>query len=205
MTSPWRSGSPCTAPTHDSCTSGRRPAAASLFAEEGVRHPLGYENLHDLDEVADAVVSMRQHGSTATKVIVKLNEGVSGQGNALVDLRGLPPAGRRAASAAEIIARLRQMQFERPDTPLDAYLSKLAERGGIVEELISGRRDPQPECAAPRDADGRGRVVVDPRPGARRAERTELPRLPVPGRLQLRPGDQRRGERSSVPVSLARV
>ena len=30
------------------------------------------------------------------------------------------------------------MRFERPDTPLDAYLSKLAERGGIVEELIAG-------------------------------------------------------------------
>ena len=30
------------------------------------------------------------------------------------------------------------MQFERPDTALDSYLSKLAERGGIVEELVSG-------------------------------------------------------------------
>ena len=30
------------------------------------------------------------------------------------------------------------MSFEQPDTPLDAYVAKLAERGGIVEERISG-------------------------------------------------------------------
>ena len=80
---------------------------------------------------------MRKHGSTAANVIVKLNEGVSGQGNALVDLRGLPPAGAED-ERTEIVQRLRRMQFERPDTPLDSYLSKLAERGGIVEELVSG-------------------------------------------------------------------
>jgi hypothetical protein len=116
---------------------GTKTGCRRLFAEEGVRHPLGYENLHDLDQVADAVVSMRQHGSNASEVIVKLNEGVSGQGNALVDLRGLPPAGD-AQERTEVMARLRQMQFERPDTPLDLYLGKLAERGGIVEELVSG-------------------------------------------------------------------
>jgi hypothetical protein len=116
---------------------GTKTGCRRLFAEEGVRHPLGYENLHDLDEVANAVVSMRQQGSTAAEVIVKLNEGVSGQGNALVDVRGLPAAGD-AQERTEIMARLQQMQFERPNTPLDSYLRKLAERGGIVEELVSG-------------------------------------------------------------------
>ena len=70
-------------------------------------------------------------------MIVKLNEGVSGQGNALVDLRGLPEPGD-PHERAEITARLRHMQFERPDTPLEDYLAKLAERGGIVEERLAG-------------------------------------------------------------------
>ena len=116
---------------------GTKTGCRRLFAEEGVRHPLGYEGLRDLDDVADAVVSMRQRGCTAANVIVKLNEGVSGQGNALVDLRGLPSPGD-ASERSEVIARLREMIFERPDTPLDVYLSKLAELGGVVEELISG-------------------------------------------------------------------
>ena len=115
---------------------GTKTGCRRLFAEEGVRHPLGHEDLHCLDEVADAVISMRRQRPMA-EVIVKLNEGVSGQGNALVDLRGLPDTGD-PRERAETIARLRQMQFERPDTPLQTYLDKLTERGGIVEERISG-------------------------------------------------------------------
>ena len=30
------------------------------------------------------------------------------------------------------------MAFEAPDMPYDAYMAKLEEHGGIVEELISG-------------------------------------------------------------------
>ena len=115
---------------------GTKTGCRQLFAEEGVRHPLGCEDLHTLDEVADAVISMRQQRPMA-EVIVKLNEGVSGQGNALVDLRGLPEPGD-PHERGETVDRLRLMQFERSDTPLEAYLDKLAERGGIVEERISG-------------------------------------------------------------------
>ena len=118
---------------------GTKTGCRRLFAEEGVRHPLGHEDLHDPRRGRRRRgVDARSNGSTVSDVIVKLNEGVSGQGNALVDLRGAPRRQATRRSAVEIIARLRQMQFERPDTPLDAYLGKLAERGGIVEELISG-------------------------------------------------------------------
>ena len=115
---------------------GTKTGCRQLFAEADVRHPLGHEDLHTLDQVADAVISMRQQRPLA-EVIVKLNEGVSGQGNALVDLRGIPASGDQH-ERDEVLARLRQMQFERRDTPLETYLDKLAERGGIVEERISG-------------------------------------------------------------------
>ena len=131
---------------------GTKTGCRRLFAEEGVRHPLGYENLHDLDEVADAVASMRSHGSTAANVIVKLNEGVSGQGNALVDLRGLPPAGAED-ERTEIVQRLRRMQFERPDTAT-RLLSEQARR---TRRHRRGARlrggDPESERAAARDTE----------------------------------------------------
>ena len=47
-----------------------------------------------------AVIDDARERPTMTSVIVKLNEGVSGDGNALVDLRGLPPARRRRSSCA---------------------------------------------------------------------------------------------------------
>jgi hypothetical protein len=116
---------------------GTKTGCRRLFAEEGVRHPIGFEDLHTFDELVDATVRLRAERPTVSEVIVKLNEGVSGDGNALVDLRDLPSPGS-AAEREQVALRLRAMQFERPDMPFDGYIAKLAERGGIVEERISG-------------------------------------------------------------------
>jgi hypothetical protein len=115
---------------------GTKTGCRRLFAEEGVLHPLGFEDLHTFDELAQAVVSMRAQRHVE-HVIVKLNESVSGQGNALVDLRGVAHADA-SAELADVASRLQQMQFERPGTTLDEYMQKLGERGGIVEERLVG-------------------------------------------------------------------
>jgi hypothetical protein len=83
--------------------------------------------------------------------MVKLNEGVSGSGNALIDLRGIdvPPAAETTGSQGNPAAfgdglhgrladRVRAMQLENTAITLTAYLDKLAERGGIVEERVVG-------------------------------------------------------------------
>jgi hypothetical protein len=116
---------------------GTKTGCRRLFAEEGVRHPLGIEDLRDVAAIADAIADLRARRSSLAQVIVKLNEGVSGEGNALVDLSGLPASGT-ANERTEILQRLRNMEFEDRSTPYDAYVAKLAERGGIVEERISG-------------------------------------------------------------------
>ena len=70
-------------------------------------------------------------------MIVKLNDGVSGTGNALVELAGvaaLSPPERRSA----ILERVHQMQLESPHVRFDAYVAKLGSDGGIVEERIVG-------------------------------------------------------------------
>jgi len=116
---------------------GTKTGCRRLFASVRVRHPIGFEDLHTMDDVLGATLELRAQRPTADSVIVKLNEGVSGEGNAMVDLRGLPTPGA-TDERAEVDKRLRAMSFERPDTPFDGYAAKLAERGGIVEELISG-------------------------------------------------------------------
>ncbi|HET6533081.1 MAG TPA: peptide ligase PGM1-related protein [Actinoplanes sp.] len=116
---------------------GTKSGCRRLFAEEGVRHPIGFEDLHTFDEVLDAVVRLHAERPAVPSVIVKLNEGVAGEGNAVVDLTGIPAPGA-PGERDDIARRLRAMSFEKPDTPLEAYLAKLAERGGIVEERIGG-------------------------------------------------------------------
>jgi hypothetical protein len=69
--------------------------------------------------------------------MVKLNEGVSGEGNALVDLHNLGVPGS-PSEREEIARRVQEMAFELPGTPFNSYAAKLAKRGGIVEERITG-------------------------------------------------------------------
>ena len=116
---------------------GTKSGCRRIFAEEGVRHPAGFEDLHSFEEVVGALARLRAASPGSGQALVKLNEGVSGGGNALVDLGGLPPPGS-AEEPAELRERARAMRFELPGMPFDGYVAKLAERGGIVEELISG-------------------------------------------------------------------
>ena len=68
------------------------------------------------------------------RAIVKLDEGVSGAGNALVDLAGLEAVAERPRD----LAAPQQMQLEAPHMRFDAYAAKFASDGGIVEERIVG-------------------------------------------------------------------
>jgi pheganomycin biosynthesis PGM1-like protein len=115
---------------------GSKSGCRQLFTEVGVPHPLGEENLHGVEDVADALVRMRTKRPTMGEAIVKLDQGVSGAGNALVNLRGLPAPGDVAERSA-IVERVARMQVESADVPLDTYVAKLSE-GGIVEERITG-------------------------------------------------------------------
>jgi hypothetical protein len=116
---------------------GTKTGCRRLFAEEGVTHPLGFEDVADVDGVVDALARMRAARPTVTEAIVKHNDGVSGRGNALMNLRGLPTPGAQD-EATELRQRVLGMEFEDPRVTLDDYLARLAEGGGIVEERISG-------------------------------------------------------------------
>lgn len=122
-------------PKHDHF--GTKSGCRRLFREEGVAHPLGAEGLRTIDELVAAVAGMRRERPGMARAIVKLNEGVSGEGNATVDLDGLPAPGAEEEADA-IRGRLEAMRFELASQTLDEYLEKLSERGGVVEERLTG-------------------------------------------------------------------
>ena len=113
---------------------GTKTGCRRLFAEQGVRHPLGREGLYSLDDVAAAVAGMRAEQPGVKEVIVKLNEGVSGEGNALVDLGGLASD----AGPAEIAERVEALSLEAAHVPREKYLGQLERHGCVVEERITG-------------------------------------------------------------------
>ncbi|MHC9293239.1 peptide ligase PGM1-related protein [Mycobacterium sp. LTG2003] len=116
---------------------GSKTGCRRMFEELAVRCPVGAEDLHTVEDIVAGVQSMRRRRPSLTQAIVKLNEGVSGSGNALVDLGGLPDIGA-ADEAATIAERVLGMQLEAENLALDVYLAAFAEHGGIVEERVTG-------------------------------------------------------------------
>lgn len=116
---------------------GTKSGSRRLFAEEGVAHPLGMEDLSSVDDTVRAIASLRARKPTMRRIIVKLNEGVSGEGNAFVDLEGLSHPGT-PGEILELRERLRGMNFENPASTFEGYMDKLAVRGGVLEEFVVG-------------------------------------------------------------------
>jgi hypothetical protein len=111
---------------------GTKSGCRRIFAEEGVLHPLGYENLQGERDLLQAIQAMLQRKPGISRVIVKLNDGVSGFGNAVIDLSGMSSP----FEGEGILQRIHAMRFELPDVTYAWYRSKLEQQGGIVEELI---------------------------------------------------------------------
>ena len=123
---------------------GTKSGSRHIFAEEGVPHPLGAENLSSIDDVAAAISDMRAQKPELRQVLVKLNEGVSGEGNALVSLEGLAFPGTSERDL--VFNRLQSMKFELPGVTYESYVTKLNDRGGIVEERIIGEEFRSPSA-----------------------------------------------------------
>ena len=116
---------------------GTKSGCRKIFMEENVPHPLGYEDLGSKEEVIKAIAQMRVKKPSIQQVLLKLNEGVSGEGNAIIDLTGLPPPGN-SKELSVLEERLRAMKFELPDVTYESYMQKLEERAAVVEERIMG-------------------------------------------------------------------
>jgi hypothetical protein len=144
---------------------GTKSGCRELFADLGVRHPLGFENLRSVEDAVDALMRLREARPDVSKALVKLNEGVSGEGNALVDLRNLP--------ALQLLCR-------------EARRAWRHRRG-----VHLWRRGTQSERSAASHSLRRSGALVDSRPSARRPRRPELLGLLVSRRLRVRQDDQR--------------
>lgn len=116
---------------------GTKSGCRRLFRELQVPCPVGAEDLHGVDDLVDALVRMRQERPSMTAAVVKLDEGVSGKGNALLHLHDLPAPGS-AGEAAALRERLRALEPEDESLDAPAYLALFAQQSGIVEERITG-------------------------------------------------------------------
>ena len=119
---------------------GTKTHSRRLFGAAGVGHPPGSEGLTSRSAVADAVLALHTSEPGLRKAIVKLNEGVSGFGNATVDLDALPDR----VSGRVIDAALDELSIDPHIGSTDAFFEILAREGGVVEAMVEGARVESP-------------------------------------------------------------
>ncbi len=111
---------------------GTKSGGRKIFTRAGVPHPTGFEDLNQLDQVFEAVRELKSKNPACPAVMVKHDAGVSGEGNAMVDLKGLDGS----VSAKDIEDRVRNMTLEKASLGFDGFMEKFERLNGIVEERI---------------------------------------------------------------------
>ena len=122
---------------------GTKSGGRRVFREAGVAMPDGVEDLTDEADIAEGLAELKRRDPHLKRAVVKLNEGFSGEGNALFRFDG-SPSGK--GLAAWIRARLPELAFEARDMTWDAYLSKARQMGAIVEAFIEGEEKRSPSA-----------------------------------------------------------
>ncbi|MBU2581799.1 MAG: carboxylate-amine ligase [Alphaproteobacteria bacterium] len=122
---------------------GTKSGSRKLFREIGLDLPAGMEDLANADDVCRALCDLKHQRPDLKRAVVKLNDGFSGEGNAVFDFRGAPQAG---VSNDWVAARLPHLSFEASGMTFALYSEKLKAMGGIVEEFMEGEDKRSPSA-----------------------------------------------------------
>jgi len=114
---------------------GFKSDSRKLFKEVGVPLPDGFEDLGDVPAVAEALAELKAADPELSRAVVKLNEGFSGEGNAVFSFDGAPS---KNGLDAWVRDRLPDLAFEARHMSWEAYSAKIQEMGAIVEIFLDG-------------------------------------------------------------------
>jgi len=117
---------------------GTKSGSRDVFRAAGVQMCEGFENLRDGRDVAQSLAELRAHDPDLQRAVVKLEEGASGEGNAVFSFAGAPAG--RSELAAWVAAELpRRLAFEASGEGWPHFCEKLEAMGGIVETWAEGQ------------------------------------------------------------------
>ena len=125
---------------------GNKSGGRRIFAIAGVPMPPGVENLRTYKDIVDAVCALKDMYPHFKKAVLKMNDGFSGEGNALIRY----PEG---LTSRELFDWIHQNLFREiipvaKELSTAEYLRKFEEMGGIVEGFIESevKSSPSVQC-----------------------------------------------------------
>lgn len=156
---------------------GTKSGSRQIFAEAQVPHPDGSELVHHADNLANVAAALWERHPDLKRMVVKLNEGFSGGGNALLDLRPLQAVAPQddksdnkksnnksdavspQVRSAAILDRFEQLGFQCDDETWQHFNSRIPELGAIVEVFVEGGEKRSPSVQGYVAPDGKVEIL----------------------------------------------
>ena len=122
---------------------GTKSGSRKLFKDCGVKTPVGYENLSSANDIIEGLYRLKIENPPLQKAVIKMNDGFSGDGNAVFYFKDAPTDHNEFAiwmhqnirNNTKIVAK--KLTYEK-------FINTFEKMGGIVEEFITGEKVTSP-------------------------------------------------------------
>lgn len=123
---------------------GTKGGSRQIFEECGIPLPAGSKLTHSTAELAEATAALWEQQPELKRIVIKLNEGFSGEGNALLSLKELANVAPGKADSSErtkaIAKAMSNLRFQCRTETWASFEKKIEELGAIAEAFIEGEQ-----------------------------------------------------------------
>ena len=125
---------------------GTNSGSRDVFHRAGVLTPPGFEHLRGDDDMVRALAELKRGHPAVRRAVIKLEEGFSGEGNAIFSYDGAPEDATLDQWIRAVLPS--RIRFVAPGESWVTYSHEFARMGGIVEAFVSGAevRSPSAQC-----------------------------------------------------------
>lgn len=125
---------------------GTKSASRKLFKSLNILTPIGFEDVKNKKEVIGCLTSLKQQMPYLKKAVVKMNDGFSGEGNAVFSYEGAPADDSLHNWIAEHIDQ--QLKIVAAKLTSELFFKKFEQMEGIVEEFLEAEliTSPSVQC-----------------------------------------------------------
>jgi len=117
---------------------GTKSGSREVFEEAGLEVAPGFSRLRDAADLAGAVTSLWSDQPDLRRVVVKLDDSFSGEGNAILDLRAIDPGKSESDRLAAVRRALPNLRFEASGLDWERYQAQIKRMTCICETWVEG-------------------------------------------------------------------
>jgi len=121
---------------------GSKSSSRKIFKECGLDVPPGFEDLHSEEDIVHALAELKKQNPELRRAVVKVNDGFSGDGNAIFSYSGVEKNDEVKRWIKENFRD--KLKIVAGDLSVEMFLHKYKEMGGIVETFIEGEKKESP-------------------------------------------------------------